>query len=197
LTLFLDDKFKRKASLFPTAIELPSQRGKDFYGRKQSVAEFTKTVYNTPKSQKLSNADVPISQRRLSRAVKAILKSEENGESGFAFLKYTVDIWPHSNFYNVLEYANLTAVVTFENGIRSELLEFPRSGKYWTTAVFNGADHGEPEKIQVWLKSTNKTSKTWMLDCCTLSTENSNWIFPSCQWFGNDCNKQELPVGVR
>ena len=182
--------------MFPTAIELPSRRGKDFYGRKQSVAEFTKTVYNTPKSQKLSNADVPISQRRLSRAVKAILKSEES-ETGFAFLKYTVDIWPHSNFYNVLEYANLTAIITFENGIRSELLEFPRSGKYWTTSTFNGPDHGDPEKIQVWLKSTNKASKTWMLDCCTLSTENSNWIFPSCQWFGSDCTFQDLPVGVR
>ena len=40
---------KRKPSLFPTVGDLPTQRGKDKYGRKQSVMELSKKIYNLPK----------------------------------------------------------------------------------------------------------------------------------------------------
>ena len=68
--------FKRKASLFPTALDMPVERGYDKYGRKQSVVELTKKVYNLQKSAVIKNAAVPISTRRLSVAVKGNLESK-------------------------------------------------------------------------------------------------------------------------
>lgn len=70
-------KYKRKASLFPTAVDIPVERGFDKYGRKQSVMELTKKVYNLPKSNLIKNAAVPLSTRRLSVAVKGVLHSEQ------------------------------------------------------------------------------------------------------------------------
>ena len=87
------EKFQRKPSLFPTAVDLP-ERGvglkviffliclliiclkfiiSDKYGRKQSVMDLTKEVYNLPKSQLIKNSAVPMSTRRLSMAVNSVL----------------------------------------------------------------------------------------------------------------------------
>ena len=62
--------YKRKPSMFPTAVDIPVERGLDKYGRKQSVMELTKKVYNLQKSNVIKNAAVPMSTRRLSMAVK-------------------------------------------------------------------------------------------------------------------------------
>ena len=40
----------RKASLFPTVDNLPISRPEDKYGRKKSIADFTKDVYNQKRS---------------------------------------------------------------------------------------------------------------------------------------------------
>ena len=62
--------YKRKPSMFPTAVDIPVQRGYDKYGRKQSVMQLAKEVYNVQKSTVIKNAAVPMSTRRLSMAVK-------------------------------------------------------------------------------------------------------------------------------
>ena len=83
-----DNKTKRKPSLFPTLENLPDTRPKvgihgpsflvldrfsgpkskkDKYKRKQSVADFTKNIYNMERSNVISKGAIPLSQRRLSQ----------------------------------------------------------------------------------------------------------------------------------
>jgi len=40
----------RRPSLFPTVNDVPQERSTDEYGRKKSIADFTKEVYNQKKS---------------------------------------------------------------------------------------------------------------------------------------------------
>jgi len=62
-----ENKTKRKPSLFPTLENLPDTRPKDKYKRKQSVADFTKNIYNMERSNVISKGAIPLSQRRLSQ----------------------------------------------------------------------------------------------------------------------------------
>lgn len=86
-------------------------------------------------------------------------------------MRYTVEIFPHRNFFNVLELVNLTCKVYFSNDCSSDELEVPQTAKDHVTFDFHGPDYGEPDRIIIRqnqpLKKRYQKDMSWLLDSIT------------------------------
>ena len=72
--------------------------------------------------------------------------SEQRDGPSNSFLKYTIDIFPNTNFYRILENVCLTCQIVFENKKSSEVLTIPQSAKDFVSIDFHGPDYGEPAR---------------------------------------------------
>jgi hypothetical protein len=118
-----------------------------------------------------------MSSRRLSVAVKGILHDENKLETSWnedvcnTFMRYTIEIFPHRNFFNILDGVNLTCKIYFPNDCSSEEYDVPQTAKDHVSFDFHGPDYGEPDRIILRqnppLSKKYIKSQTWLLDCMT------------------------------
>ena len=103
----------RKASLFPTVDNLPVSRPNNEYGRKKSIADFTKDVYNQKRSDMIEKGAIPMSQRRLSQMVNMVLWKEKNSDQD---ITHIVQVFPNHRFVDVLTKVKVDVQIYFEDG---------------------------------------------------------------------------------